>query len=239
MKAMIFAAGFGTRLGELTADKPKALVEVAGKPMLQHAVEYLKSYGVIEIIINVHHFADMIVDFVKKKHSFELNIAFSDERAHLLDTGGGLIKASWFFDKDEPFVLYNVDILTITDLKAVIYRHRRSNALATLVTKNRITSRYLLVNSEGALCGWRNTQTGEQIIVNESEPLTEAAYSGIQVADPKIFSLYKRTGKFSITPMYLELAKDHLITTYLDDGPWFDLGKPENICAAEATFFNP
>ncbi|MEI6122819.1 MAG: nucleotidyltransferase family protein [Bacteroidota bacterium] len=237
MKAMIFAAGFGTRLGSLTATKPKALVEVNGKPMLEHVVDYLKKYSITDVIINVHHFAEMIFDYVKQRNQFDLNIAFSDESEQLLDTGGGLMKAAWFFNNSDPFILHNVDILSQTNLQDVVAKHIKSHALSTLVTKNRVTSRYLLLDSEGTLCGWKNNNTGEQIIVKDATPLTELAYSGIQVVNPKIFSLYNKSGRFSLTPMYLELAKTNLITTYQDDGLWFDLGKPESIKEAEAVFF--
>ncbi len=238
MKAMIFAAGLGTRLGTLTEHKPKALVEVNGKPMLEHVVDYLKSYCITNIIINVHHFADMIVDFVALKNNFDINIAFSYESKELLDTGGGLVEASWFFDKKEPFIVHNVDILSKTNLQEVIFQHKKQETLATLVVKNRNTARYILLDSKGELCGWRNKKTGEEIIVRESETLFEAAYSGIQVVDPKIFSINNMQGKFSLTPMYLELAKKHRISTYLDKDLWFDLGKPESIAEAERVFFN-
>jgi NDP-sugar pyrophosphorylase family protein len=238
MKAMIFAAGLGTRLGTLTKCKPKALVEVNGKPMLEHVVEYLKSNDIKEIIINVHHFADLIVDFIRQKNNFGIQIEISDESKELLDTGGGLIKASHFFSDVKPFVAHNVDVLSETDLNYVFHKHTLCNALATLVVKKRNTSRYLLCDDDGLICGWRNIKTGEEIMVKPANMLSEVAFSGIQVIDPKIFNYNRLSGKFSLTKMYLNLAKTHNICTYSDDGLWFDLGKPENIIEAESTFLN-
>jgi NDP-sugar pyrophosphorylase family protein len=237
MKAMIFAAGLGTRLGFLTENKPKALVEVNGKPMLQHVVEYLQRYGIREIIVNVHHFGPLINDFIKQKASFGIHIEISDESNELLDTGGGLIKASHFFADGKPFVAHNVDVLSKTNLNEVLKAHEQSNALATLVVKNRSTARYFLSNTDGNICGWRNTKTGEEIIAKPSADYLEVAFSGIQIIDPKIFGCNTLSGKFSLTKMYLELAKAYTIATYKDEGLWFDLGKPENIKEAESVFF--
>jgi NDP-sugar pyrophosphorylase family protein len=237
MKAMIFAAGLGTRLGTLTESKPKALVEVNGKPMLEHVIEYLTSFGIRDIIVNVHHFGPLIIDFIAQKENFGINIEISDERDELLDTGGGLLKASHFYADGNPFVAHNVDVLSKTDLNKVFKLHDQMDVLATLVVKKRITARYLLCDEEGTISGWRNTKTGEEIIAKSSVVNTEVAFSGLQIIDPKIFEYNKLTGKFSLTKMYLELAKNHAIATYLDKGLWFDLGKPENIAEAESVFF--
>lgn len=235
---MIFAAGLGTRLGSLTDNKPKALVEVNGKPMLQHVVEYLQRYGITEIMVNVHHFGPLIIDFIKQKESFGMHIEISDESNELLDTGGGLIKASHFFRDGKPFVAHNVDVLSKTNLNEVLKVHEQSNALATLVVKNRSTARYFLSNADGNICGWRNTKTGEEIIAKPSADYLEVAFSGIQIIDPKIFDYnVVLSGKFSLTKMYLELARTYTIATYKDNGLWFDLGKPENIKEAESVFF--
>ena len=152
MKAMIFAAGLGTRLGKLTETKPKALIEVNGKPMLEHVVDYLKSYGVNEIIINVHHFAGMIQEFIKQKNSFGIDIKISDESDQLLDTGGGLVKASHFFMDGKPLVAHNADVLSTTDLNQAMMLHNHLKPMATLVVKKRNSSRYLLVDKQGKLC---------------------------------------------------------------------------------------
>lgn len=237
MKAMIFAAGLGTRLGPLTNSMPKALVEVNGKAMLEHVVEYLKSFGIRDVIINIHHFGNLIKEFITQKQQFGINIEISDESDELLDTGGGLLKAAHFFNDGRPFVAHNVDVLSKTDLNKVIEHHKQSAALATLVVKKRNTARYFLCDESGSICGWRNTKTGEEIIVKPANPVSEFAFSGIQIVDPKIFAVNKLTGKFSLTKMYLDLAGKYPIGTYKDDGLWFDLGKPENIIEAESKFF--
>ncbi len=234
---MIFAAGLGTRLGKLTETKPKALVEVNGKAMLEHVVEYLKSYGVNEIIINVHHFSGMILEFIKQKNSFNIHIEISDESNELLDTGGGLVKAAHFFSDGKPFVAHNADVLSTTNLNEALLLHHHLKPLATLVVKHRISTRYLLADTQGKLCGWRNTKTGEEIIAVQHHHLSEVAFSGIQIIDPMIFHQDLPEGKFSLTKMYLGLAQHHRIATFVDDGLWFDLGKPENISEAESLFF--
>lgn len=238
MKAMILAAGLGTRLGALTADKPKALVEVNGKPMLEHVVENLKSYGITEIIVNVHHFGGQIIDFLKQNNNFGIRIEVSNESDALLDTGGGLMKASYFFDDGKPFLVHNVDVLSRTDLHKLEIYHTHIKSLATLVIKKRETSRYLLVDKYQLLCGWKNTKTGEKIVVRYGEKLTEAAFSGIQILNPAIFKLCTKKGKFSLTELYLDLAAEHKIVVYNDCALWFDLGKPENIEEAEKSLFN-
>ncbi len=237
MKAMIMAAGLGTRLGDLTVSKPKALVEVNGKPMLEYAVEYLKSYGINDIIVNVHHLGGQIIEFLKTKNNFGINIVISDERDLLLDTGGGLMKASWFFNDDKPFLVYNVDVLSKGDLRKLFVYHSVCKSLATLVVKQRETSRYFLIDKNQQLCGWRNKKTGEELIVRYASKLSEVAFSGIQILDTSVFELSKKKGKFSLTEMYLELAEEHKIIVYNDGSPWFDLGKPESIEAAVKGFF--
>ncbi len=237
MKAMILAAGMGTRLGPLTADKPKALVEVNGKPMLEHVVENLKSYGINEIIVNIHHFGGMVVDFLKQNNNFGIRIEVSDERELLLDTGGGLLKASGFFDDGKPFLVYNVDVLSKIDLHKLEKYHVLNKELATLVVKKRETSRYLLIDKNQWLCGWRNKKTGDEIIVRYADKLSEVAFSGIQILNPEVFELCKKTGKFSLTELYLDLAEERKIVAYNDNTLWFDLGKPENIEEAERNFF--
>ncbi|HOY32998.1 MAG TPA: nucleotidyltransferase family protein [Bacteroidales bacterium] len=237
MKAMILAAGKGTRLGKLTEDKPKALVLVNGKPMIEHVIENLKCFGISEIIINVHHFAGQIIDFLKQNKNFGIRIEVSDERDALLDTGGGLMKASYFFDDGKPFLVHNVDVLSKTDLHRLEMYHSRIKSLATLVVKKRDTARYLLIDKNQVLCGWINKAKGEKIVVRYGEKLTEAAFSGIQMLNPEIFRVCTKKGKFSLTDLYLDIAEDHKIVVYNDNALWFDIGKPERIGEAEKIFF--
>jgi len=232
MKAMLFAAGLGTRLGGLTANKPKALVEVNGKPLLYYAIEYLKKYGVNDIIINVHHYPDLIINYVNQNSLFGINIEFSDERDLLLETGGGLLKAKHFFTDVDNFVVYNTDIYTSLDLNQAINLHKNENALATLVVRNRETSRYLLFSNDNTMCGWKNVNTGEEIITRNKADLTNYAFSGIQVLSTKIFDLLKdkENTKFSITKAYIELSKNNKIVGFVDKSKyWIDAGKPETI----------
>ncbi len=231
---MIFAAGIGSRLKPLTLHKPKALVEVGGKPLLEWVITKIINAGISEIIINVHHFADQIIDYLEAKKNFGINIAISDERNLLLDTGGGLKKASWFLQGDQPFLLYNVDILTTLNIAEIIKFHHNYDPLATLAVKKRPGSRYLLVNDSKELCGWQNIKTGEKIIAKPAANLNQIAFSGIHVVSPNIFEIIEETGVFSITPLYLRLAADHsLIGFYHQNDYWNDLGKPENLLLAE------
>ena len=238
MKAMIFTAGLGTRLRPLTNDRPKALIEINGVPMLQLLIERIKSFGFNDIILNVHHFADQVINFLKKKKNFGINISISDETKLLLDTGGGLKKVAWFFNDNKPFLLYNVDILTDLNLKLLYNIHCQSDALATLTVANRDSSRYLLFDKDYCLCGWKNVETKEtKIIKNKKTDLILLAFSGIHVINPEIFKLIKRKGVFSIITAYLDLAKNYKIKAFIDnDSLWMDLGKKDNIIEAEKLF---
>jgi len=187
MKAMIFAAGLGTRLRPLTNSRPKALVELNGKPLLQHNIEYLMSFGVKDIIINIHHHSGMIIDFLALKSNFDINIQTSDESEKLLDTGGGLKKAAHFFDDGKPFVLYNTDIICNTNIIDVYNTHLQSKAIATLFVRERESSRYLLFDNSNKLCGWENVKASEKIITKKSPDLQQFAFSGIHIIYPKIF----------------------------------------------------
>ncbi len=236
MRAMIFAAGLGTRLKPLTAVKPKALVEVKNIPLLEIAINKLITFGFDEIIINVHHFADMIIDFLKSKNNFGIRIEISDERDLLLNTGGGLKKASWFFDNGKPFLVYNVDILSDIDLQKMYQFHQESNSIATLAVRNRSTQRYLLIDDENLLCGWQNIESGEiknarQIISS----LHQLAYSGIQIINPNVFSLMPDDKVFSIIDFYLSIAAKERITAFNhDETYWLDLGKIESLEKAKS-----
>lgn len=235
---MILAAGLGTRLKPFTDKHPKALAMVNNKTILQRNIEYLASFEINTIIINVHHFADQIISFIKKNKGFGSNISFSDERDEVLETGGGIKKAAWFFEKqNEPFVVMNVDVLTDMNLNAMISLHQTNKPLATLAVSSRKTSRYFLFNEQNILCGWKNVKTGEQKVSRQSSKYIEKAFSGIHVISPEIFPLIKMEGKFSMVDVYLELAKTHSIQAFDHTGSRFiDVGKPESILEA-AQFF--
>ena len=238
MKAMIFAAGLGSRLKPFTDAHPKALVEINGKTLLQRNIEYLAGFGIKDVIINVHHFADQIQEILAKNKGFGSNITISDESDMVLETGGGLKKAGWFFkDGDEPFVVLNVDVLTDLDLKAMIRDHNHLHPLATLAVTTRHTSRYFLFDEMPNLCGWKNEKTGEQKMSREANKFYSKAFSGIHVISPKIFSLIKMEGKFSMVEVYLDLAKTYAITAFDHSNTKFiDVGKPESIAKAEELF---
>ena len=238
MRAMIFSAGTGTRLYPLTKDTPKALVEIKGKPMLEWQILRLKRFGINNIIINVHHFSDQIIDFVKSHNSFGIDIQFSDETDELLDTGGGLKKASWFFQEKGPQIIQNVDIFTDLDIQEVINYHIKNQSLATLVVKKRKSSRYLLFNRNYILSGWENKKTGEKIITRDEGNLISLAFSGIQIIEYSMLNLIIEKGVFSIIDFYLRLSKQNHIEGYLDESSnWFDLGKIESIKEFENSDF--
>jgi len=228
---MIFAAGLGTRLNNETAALPKALVDVGGKPLLQHAIEKLKKSGITEIVVNVHHFAGLVIDFCAKT-DFGIPIHISDESNQLLETGGGLKKASHFFTANEPVLVYNVDILSNLDLSHLLSNHLKTRALATLAVRNRETQRYFKFDDEMNLVGWVNKRTGESKISRPEKfgAATEIAFCGIQIVQPEIFSLMPAEDRFSITDLYLELAKTHTIKGVSDNSDlWIDVGKPEQL----------
>jgi NDP-sugar pyrophosphorylase family protein len=237
MKAMILAAGLGTRLKPFTDKHPKALAVVNGKTLLQRNIEYLKSYGITELIVNVHHFADQILNHLKENNHFGISITISDETNEVLETGGGLKKASWFFEDGKPFLLMNVDILTKLDLQAMIDAHTAQNPMATLAVSDRNSSRCFLFNENQELCGWKNKNTAEEKISKISNHYFEKSFSGIHIIDPAIFSLMHQVGKFSIVDTYLELAKTHIIQSFDHSGALLmDVGKPESILEAEKYF---
>lgn len=228
-KAMILAAGLATRLWPLTDHKPKALIEWNGVPLLEHVILRLKAAGFTDIIINVHHFAEMIVDFVKQKEQFGISISFSHEEEEPLETGGGIAHASWFFGED-PFLVHNVDINSNIDLRKLYEAHLSGDAVATLAVKERVTSRSLLMDPEGYLKGWRDNRTGETILLEEdADRLTPIAFSAIHVMDPVVFGLFPQEKRFPITPFYLELARSRPVRLYRhDQDSWTDMGKLES-----------
>jgi NDP-sugar pyrophosphorylase family protein len=229
MKAMIFAAGLGKRLGSITENLPKALVDVNGKTVLQMAVEKCSFYGFDDIIINVHHFADMVEDEVKRLNKMGFSISVSDEREMLLENGGGLYKAREFFDNN-PFLLYNVDIISDLDLNVLYRLHIEKKGLATLAVRHRPGKRFLLVDNVGQLRGWRNTSTGQQILAGVNDDgLSEIAFSSMHIVEPEIFN-YMHEGIYSMIDLYLKLATDHRIYTLKhDEGYWIDVGTPESL----------
>ena len=238
MKAMILAAGLGTRLKPFTDSYPKALVVVNGKTLLQRNIEYLAGFGIKDVIVNVHHFANQLKKFIAKNNGFGSNITISDESDAILETGGGLKKAGWFFtDSKLPFVVINVDVLTDMDLGEMIDQHKKLHPLATLAVTSRKTSRYFLFDEMPNLCGWKNEKTGEQKISREALEFIQKAFSGIHVISPKVFSLIKMKDKFSMVDVYLELAKTHAITAFDHSNTKFiDVGNPESIAKAEKLF---
>lgn len=241
MKAMILAAGLGTRLRPLTNDRPKALVEVAGHTLLEITLRRLAAFGIHEVIINVHHFAEMVVAYLNKNNNFGVRIEISREDDVLLDTGGGLKQAAWFFLQDrqpsEPFLLHNVDVISTIDFARMLTFHRDHDALATLAVQQRETSRHLLFDERGRLCG-RQTGANPPEIVRPSQQLTALAFSGIHVISPQLLSLITERGVFSIVTTYLRLAAEghRILAFHADQYNWRDLGKPENLTQATADF---
>ena len=236
MNAMILAAGLGTRFKPWTDTHPKALAIVNGKSLLQRNIEYLQRAGIFEVVVNVHHFADQIEDAITANKGWGSNIIISDERDVVLETGGGLMKASRWLS-DDAFVLMNVDILTGLDLLKMIAAHRKLMPLATLATTGRKTSRYFVFDHLDDLCGWVNVKTGEEKMMRQTADRRLRAFSGIHVIDPKIFSLVKMEGKFSMVDVYLSLASQEIIKSFdHSDTSFIDVGKPEAVAEAEGMF---
>jgi len=239
VKALIFAAGLGTRLLEHTKNKPKAMVNLAGKPLIHHAIEYLKSFGITDITINVFHFADQIISDLHEHHFFDIDIHISDERDQLLDTGGGLKKASTFLKGNEPILIYNVDVISNLDLNVLLKYHQEQKALATLVVRSRQTSRYLMFDQNLQLAGWKNFSNDETRI-SRPESFANAqpfAFSGIQIVQPELLEMITEEGKFPIMDLYLRLAKSQTIEAFIDNSDlWMDLGKPEELMTAEILY---
>lgn len=235
MKAMVLAAGLGTRLRPLTNNRPKALIEVAGRTMLEIVLARLRSFGVREVIVNTHHHAEMVEEWLRRDAPRDMRIEISREDV-LLDTGGGLKKAAWFFeepgpDAGEPFLLHNVDVLSTIDFACMVRRHRESVELATLAVQDRPTSRYLLFDHEGWLCGRRAGRDGaKEIAVPVADPLA-LAFAGIHVISPRIFPLLEEDGAFSIISAYLRLAArgERVGAFRADEYYWRDLGRPEHV----------
>lgn len=233
---MIFAAGLGTRLKPFTDNHPKALAVVNGKPLLQRNIEYLKSFGINEIVINVHHFADQIIEFLEENNYFGIEITISDETDQVLETGGGLVKAKANFEED--FLVMNVDILTDLNLAKFIKAHQENKALVTLAVSDRNSSRKLFFNEQNELKGWRNLKTEEEIkAVDSLDNCKDLAFSGIHVISPTLFDKITEKGKFSIMKVYMDLMKTESIIGFDHSGGiLIDVGRPESVLEAEQYF---
>lgn len=238
MKAMILAAGLGTRLRPLTDNRPKALVEIAGRTLLEITLFRLRAIGIREVIINVHHLADMILEYLKTNDNFDMRIEVSREEV-LLDTGGGLKKAAYFFLEDsnrfeKAFILHNVDVISAIDLQRMVEFHTENQALATLAVQDRETTRYLLFNEQLQLCGRRSGRDQKTELVRSSQQVQALAFSGIHVISPRLFAMMIEEGAFSIITSYLRLAArgENILAFRADEYYWLDLGRPYNVIQA-------
>ena len=236
MKAMIFAAGQGTRLKPLTNTIPKALVGIGGITLLERCIMYLKNYDINDITVNIHHFGQQIRDFLQENNNFGITIHLSDETDQLLDTGGGILKARHFLEGNDPVLLINVDVLTNLNLSRLARAHDEQMPLASLVVRKRRTSRYLMFDKNMQLAGWKNVDTGETKVCRGDtiKAAVPFAFSGIHLIQPELFSKITETGKFSVIDLYLRLAASEKIMAYDDrESIWMDLGKYEEIGKAE------
>ena len=237
MKAMIFAAGLGTRFKPWTDSHPKALALVNDKSLLQRNIEYLQQYGIRDVVINVHHFAAQVIKAVKDNNGWGSHITFSDETSELLETGGGLMKAKDLLTGNQPFITLNADFLTDLDINRLLDFHKQKNALISFGITNRKSSRNFLFDEVNRLCGWRNSSTGEERISIEKPCLKPMAYSCVVVFEPNVFDLVPQRGKFSLVDSYLSLAASHPIYGYDHSGDKLvDVGKPESVAIAEELF---
>ena len=237
MKAMIFAAGLGTRFKPWTDNHPKALALVNGKSLLQRNIEYLQQYGIKDVVVNVHHFAGQVMAAVRENNGWGSRIAFSDESGELLETGGGLMKAKDMLAGSGPFITLNADFLTNLNIHHLLDFHKEQQALISFGITNRKSSRNFLFDEENRLCGWRNNSTGEERISIEKPGLKPMAYSCVVVFEPEVFDLIPQRGKFSLVDSYLSLAATYPIYGYDHSGDKLvDVGKPESVAIAEALF---
>jgi N-acetyl-alpha-D-muramate 1-phosphate uridylyltransferase len=237
MKAMILAAGLGSRLKPWTDHHPKALAVVNGKSLLQRNIEYLQKYGITDVVINVHHFADQIQKSIADNNGWGSKITISDETNEVLETGGGLWKAQSLLQNSKNFVLMNVDMLTDLDLHRMIQQHETQDSLATLAITNRTSSRVFLFNRANELCGWRNKTNGEEKIMNPINELQEFAFSGFHIIKSDIFKHITQRGKFGMVDVYLSLcASQKMMGFDHSGGKLLDVGKPESIAIAENMF---
>jgi NDP-sugar pyrophosphorylase family protein len=244
MKAMVFAAGMGTRLRPLTDNLPKALIEVGGVPMIEHVILHLKAAGVTEFVVNTHYLGNMIADFLQSRNNYGCTIHISNESALLLETGGGLLHARRWLDGNEPFFVHNADIITDLDLKAMYDHHVATHADATLLMADRATSRYLIVDNDHRLHGWINTKTGETKpsgFTYDANAFKQMAFGGIHIISPSIYqslSTFSTDSAFSIIPYYLSECTRLKFMGYTPatDYKWCDIGKPETLAVANRIF---
>ncbi len=236
MKAMIFAAGKGTRLRPFTDHHPKAMMEVNGIPLIERNIHYLQSFGINDFVINLHHFGEQIVDFLKEKNHFDAHIEFSHEKDQLLETGGGLIFAKKLLDQEEDFLIMNADILTDMNITDFVNFHREQNSLVTLAVSDRKSSRKLLFDNEMILRGWMNTDTGAQRLAGFNNNYKKLAFSGIHCVDSQFFNHITRTGKFSIMEEYLDLMMTEEIYGFEHSAKLVDVGRPKSVLEAEQHF---
>lgn len=236
MKALIFAAGKGTRLKPFTDHHPKALAKVNGVPLLERNINYLKGFGITDFVINVHHFGEQIVSFLKENNHFNVKIEISDESEELLETGGGLLFARRFLDHGEDFLIMNADILTDININSLVDYHKNIKDFATLAVSDRESSRKLLFNDDLELRGWMNVQTGEQRLAEFNKGFRPLAFSGVHCINPVIFSKIKRTGKFSVMEEYLDMMHTEKIHGFLHNSRLVDVGRPASVTEAEKYF---
>lgn len=236
MKAMIFAAGKGTRLRPFTDHHPKAMMEVNGIPLIERNIHYLQSFGINDFVINLHHFGEQIVDFLKEKNHFGAQIEFSQEKDQLLETGGGLIFAKKLLEQEEDFLIMNADILTDMNITDFVNFHREQNSLVTLAVSDRKSSRKLLFDNEMILKGWMNMDTGEERLAGFNNNYKKLAFSGIHCVDSQFFNHITRTGKFSIMEEYLDLMMTEEIYGFEHSAKLVDVGRPKSVLEAEQHF---
>lgn len=237
MIAIIFSAGLGTRFKPFTDKHPKALAIVNGKSLLQRNIEYLQQYNIYDVVVNVHHFPEQIIDAIKKNDGWGSKIIISDESKEVLETGGGLLKAKSLLENEDFFISLNVDVLTDLNINNLIAFHQQKKALISFGVTERKTSRNILLDDTGRMCGWKNNTTGEEKIKIEKNNLQPFAYSCVVIYNKEVFSKIKQTGKFSIMDTYLDLAADNLIMGYKHNGDkWVDVGRPESVAVAEILF---
>jgi NDP-sugar pyrophosphorylase family protein len=235
-KALIFAAGKGTRLKPFTDSHPKALALVNDVPLLERNIKYLQSFGVTEFVINVHHFGEQIVEFLEKNNHFGAKIDISDEKDELLETGGGLLFAQKYLENEENFLIMNADILTDLNIHELVKFHETHLPLATLAVSDRNSSRKLFFNSEMVLKGWMNKNSGETKMAEFNNDFKELAFSGIHCINSSIFDKIKRRGKFSIMEEYLDLMFENNILGFQHEARLIDVGRPESVIEAEKYF---
>jgi len=239
MVAMIFAAGLGTRFKPWTDEHPKALAQVHNKPLLEHNIKYLQQFGIYDIVVNVHHFSDQVIEALHENKGWGSNFRISDESAALLETGGGLLNARSLFPKEEQFLTINADILTDIPLNKMLEFHNQQNALISLAVTNRPSTRNFLFDENNRLCGWENRSTGEKKIMVETNNQFAMSYSCVAIYEPTVFDLIPQIGKFSLTETFLSLASTQNIIGFDHSGGKFiDVGKPESVAIAESLFPN-